>query len=182
MNWDKEKTLPPEEQEKDKMISSLEQQIADLKKQVQSASLEMEVMRAEMNDLKKDAAQSVNLVRFQVPDSDRMREINESVQLLLRAIQKERRSRKTPYSPEGTLSGGSESPQKLDEKMILIILKLRRKGCSVREIANHTGLGRGTVHSTIQKYINSPEMQDLITEGTQMELTDYILVKPEAED
>ena len=65
--------------------------------------------------------------------------------------------------------------------MILIVLKLRRKGCYIREIADHTGLAHGTVHNIIKKFGSNPQMQSLVTEGTQMELTDYLLIRPEDE-
>ena len=47
------------------VISRLNQQIFSLKKQVQSASLEMAMMRAQMDDLRKDARRSLRLERFQ---------------------------------------------------------------------------------------------------------------------
>ncbi len=69
-------------------------------------------------------------------------------------------------------------PSRLDERIILIVLKLRRKNFTIREIAAHTGLGFGTVQGIIQKYGSDPGIQNLVTGGTQMELSDYILVKP----
>ena len=69
----------------DEVISRLNQQIFNLKKQVQSASLEMAMMRAQMDDLRKDARRSLRLERFNVPDDAHMEEINETVAMPLRA-------------------------------------------------------------------------------------------------
>jgi hypothetical protein len=41
------------------------------------------------------------------------------------------------------------------------------------------GLGVGTVHNIISRYGQDPQMQNLVTEGTQMELTDYLLIHPD---
>lgn len=159
------------------LIETLSKQIAELKSQVRSASLEMEVMRARMSDLSQDARQVVQIERFTIPDDDRLSEINEVVDLMDKAIKKMRRSRRAqsdkPGIPENT------TPRKVDERMILIVLKLRRKGCYIREIAAHVGLAHGTVHNIIKKYGSDPQMQSLVTEGTQMELTDYFLIRPE---
>ena len=159
------------------LISNLNRQITDLKSQLQSAALEMEMMRARMNDLSHEAKQAVNIERFHVPDEDRLREINEVVNLMEKAILKERRSRRA--QAEGRRESEASNPQKVDERQILIVLKLRRKGCYIREIASHVGLGVGTVHNIISKYGTDPQMQDLVTEGTQMELTDYLLIHPD---
>jgi DNA invertase Pin-like site-specific DNA recombinase len=108
-----------------------------------------------------------------------MTEINETVSLIEKAILKERKSRKGGRSRE---EGDAAAPQKIDERITLIVLKLRRKNCTVREIAAHTGLGVGTVHSIIKRYGNDPQMQNLVTGGTQMELTDYLLIRPADND
>ncbi len=162
------------------LIEDLTKQISELKSQVKSASLEMEMMRARMTDLSKDAQQVIQIERFQVPDKDRLSEINELVDMMEKAIKKNRRSRKAQAEKAGNVEG--TSPQKVDERMILIVLKLRRKGCYIREIASHVGLAYGTIHNIIKKYGNDPQMQNLVTEGTQMELTDYLLIRPDAED
>lgn len=158
----------------DEVISRLNQQIFSLKKQVQSASLEMAMMRAQMDDLRKDARRSLRLERFNVPDDAHMEEINETVAMIEKAIGKERRKNRSsrPDREENT------SPSRLDERIILIVLKLRRKNFTIREIAAHTGLGFGTVQGIIQKYGSDPGIHNLVTGGTQMELSDYILVKP----
>ncbi len=161
------------------LIENLNRQISELKSQVRSASLEMEIMRARMNDLSRDAQQVVQVERFHVPDDDRLSEINEMVDMMNKAIKKNRRSRR-PQTGTSVLPG-STTPQKPDERMILIVLKLRRKGCYIHEIASHVGLAHGTVHNIIKRYGNDPQMQSLITEGTQMELTDYLLIRPEEE-
>ena len=159
------------------LIANLNKQVAELKSQLSSATLEMEMMRARMNDLSSEAQQVVNIERFRFPDEDRLSEINDVVDLMEKAIKKERRSRKA--QAEGRREPESAIPQKVDERQILIVLKLRRKGCYIREIAAHVGLGVGTVHNIISKYGQDPQMQSLITEGTQMELTDYFLIRPE---
>ena len=161
------------------LISSLNRQVSELKSQLQSATLEMEVMRARMNDLRSEAKQVINIERFRVPDEDRLSEINDVVDLMEKAIRKERRSRKA--QAEGRTDPEASSPQKVDERQILIVLKLRRKGCYIREIAAHVGLGVGTVHNIISKYGQDPQIQSLVTEGTQMELSDYLLIRPEEE-
>ena len=158
------------------LIDSLNKQISELKSQVQSATLEMEMMRARMNDLSGEARQAVNVERFMVPDEDHLNEINEVVEMMDKAIKKERRSRKA--QAEGRTEPEASNPQKIDERLILIVLKLRRKGCYIREIASHVGLGVGTVHNIISRYGQDSQMQDLVTEGTQMELTDYLLIHP----
>jgi DNA-binding NarL/FixJ family response regulator len=94
-----------------------------------------------------------------------------------KAIKKMRRSRRAQTDKPG--SSENTTPRKVDERMILIVLKLRRKGCYIREIAAHVGLAHGTVHNIIKKYGSDPQMQSLVTEGTQMELTDYFLIRPE---
>ncbi len=159
------------------LIENLNRQISELKSQVKSASLEMEMMRARMSDLSKDAQRSVQIERFAVPDDDHLREINDVVDMMDKAIKKNRRSRKAPA--ENTPLPDIVTPQRPDEKMVLIVLKLRRKGCYIREIASHVGIGFGTVHNIIKKYGNDPQMQSLVTEGTQMELTDYLLIRSE---
>jgi len=159
------------------LISSLNRQVSELKSQLHSATLEMEVMRARMNDLRSEAKKVINIERFRVPDEDRLSEINDVVDLMEKAILKERRSRKA--LSEGRKETESSAPQKVDERQILIVLKLRRKGCYIREIATHVGLGVGTVHNIISKYGQDPQIQGLVTEGTQMELTDYLLIRPE---
>ena len=166
-------------QDSRQLIENLSRQISELKSQVKSASLEMEMMRARMNDLSKDAQQVVQIERFTVPDNDRLSEINDVVDMMDKAIKKNRRSRK----PQTDMAGNIENttPRKVDERLILIVLKLRRKGCFIREIAAHTGLAHGTVHNILKKYGNDPQMKDLVTEGTQMELTDYLLIRPEEE-
>ena len=161
------------------MIANLNKQISELKSQVKSATLEMEMMRARMTDLRKDAQQAVQIERFVIPDADRLGEINDLVDLMDKAIKKTRRSRKA--QAEKTGRPDSAPPSKVDERMILIVLKLRRKGCYIREIADHTGLAHGTVHNIIKKFGSNPQMQSLVTEGTQMELTDYLLIRPEDE-
>jgi hypothetical protein len=107
-----------------------------------------------------------------------MEEINETVAMIEKAIGKERRKNRSsrPDREENT------SPSRLDERIILIVLKLRRKNFTIREIAAHTGLGFGTVQGIIQKYGGDPGIQNLVTGGTQMELSDYILVKPGEDD
>lgn len=157
------------------VIADLNRQIFDLKRQVKSASLEMAMMRAQMDDLKKDAQKAVRVERFMIPDEPHMNEINETVAMIEKAISKERcRSRSSsPDKDENT------TPTKLDERIILIVLKLRRKNFTVREIAAHTGLGVGTVHGIISRYGSDPGIQNLVTGGTQMELSDYLLVRPE---
>ncbi len=166
-------------QDNRQLIESLNKQISELKSQVKSASLEMEIMRARMSDLSKDAQQVVKLERFAVPDDDRLSEINDVVDMMNKAIKKNRRSRRP--QPENSSIPDSTTYQKPDERMILIVLKLRRKGCYIREIASHVGLAFGTVHNIIKKYGSDPQMQSLITEGTQMELTDYLFIRPEEE-
>ncbi len=166
-------------QDNKQLIENLTKQISELKSQVKSASLEMEIMRARMNDLTKDARQVVRVERFAIPDDDRLNEINEMVDMMNKAIKKNRRSRR-PQTDNSPLPE-STSPQKPDERMILIVLKLRRKGCYIREIASHVGLSMGTVHNIIKRYGSDPQMQSLVTEGTQMELTDYLLIHPEEE-
>ena len=162
------------------LIENLNRQITELKSQVKSASLEMEMMRARMSDLSKDAQQIVQIERFAVPDSDHLREIDDVADLMDKAIKKTRRSRKAQTGKTGRQD--SAPPRKVDERMILIVLKLRRKGCYIREIAAHTGLAHGTVHNIIKKYGSDPQMQSLVTEGTQMELTDYLLIRPDDEE
>lgn len=157
------------------LIASLNKQIFDLKKQVQSASLEMAMLRAQMDDLKKDADRSVHLQRFMVPGEMQMEEINETVSMLEKAINKERRRNRSSSSEKEEAA----SPCKLDERMILIVLKLRRKAFTLREIAAHTGLGVGTVHGIISRYGADPDIQNLVTGGTQLELSDYLLIKGE---
>jgi uncharacterized coiled-coil protein SlyX/lambda repressor-like predicted transcriptional regulator len=158
------------------MIDSLNKQISELKSQVKSAALEMEMMRARMNDLSQDAKQAVQIERFVIPDDDRLGEINDLVDLMDKAIKKNRRSHRAQTEKAGRPD--SAPPSKVDERVILIVLKLRRKGCYIREIAAHTGLAHGTVHNIIKKYGSDPQMQSLVTEGTQMELTDYLLIRP----
>jgi len=164
------------EANKNELIDSLNKQISDLKHQVQSAALEMEMMRARMNDLRQEASRTVDIERFAIPDEHKMDEINEVVKMMERAIMKERRSRRSPSKREEQEDG--VTPQKVDERTVLIVLKLRRKGCQIREIAAHMGLGYGTVQGIIKRYADAPGMQDLVTGGTQMELTDYILIRP----
>lgn len=166
-------------QDSRQLIENLNKQISELKSQVKSATLEMEMMRARMSDLSKDAQQVVQIERFSVPDDDRLSEINEVVDLMDKAIKKNRRSRRAKTEKTGRLE--STPPRKVDERMILIVLKLRRKGCYIQEIASHVGLAHGTVHNIIKKYGSDSRMQSLITEGTQMELTDYFLIRPEDE-
>ncbi len=166
---------PP--QDNRQLIENLNRQISELKSQVKSASLEMEIMRARMSDLSRDAQQVVQLERFAVPDNDRLSEINDVVDMMNKAIKKNRRSRRP--QPEKSPVPDSAAYQKPDERMILIVLKLRRKGCYIREIASHVGLAFGTVHNIIKKYGSDPQMQSLVTEGTQMELTDYLFIRPE---
>lgn len=161
------------------LIANLNRQISELKSQVKSASLEMELMRARMNDLSQDARQVVQIERFTVPDHDRLGEINEVVELMDKAIKKMRRSRRP--QTEKAASAEAAEYRRVDERMILIVLKLRRKGCYIREIAAYIGLACGTVHSIIKKYGRDPQMQSLVTEGTQMELTDYLLIRNEDE-
>ena len=165
---------PPDSRQ---LIANLNKQISELKSQVHSATLEMEMMRARMNDLSSEAKQVVNVERFRIPDEDHLNEINDVVELMEKAIKKERRSRKAQM--EGRKESESSNPQKVDERQILIVLKLRRKGCYIREIASHVGLGIGTVHNIISRYGQDPQMQNLVTEGTQMELTDYLLLHPD---
>lgn len=160
------------------LINGLNKQIEALRSQVRSAALEMEVLRAQMEDLKKEASRAVDMERFAIPDDAHMTEINETAALIEKAILKERKSRKNSGRKEDTGS----APQKVDERITLIVLKLRRKNCTVREIAAHTGLGVGTVHSIIKRYGNDPQMQNLVTGGTQMELTDYLLIRPADND
>ena len=166
--------------DKKQLIDHLNRQISELKNQVKSASLEMEMMRARMNDLSRDAKQSVQIERFSIPDPDRLREINEIVDLMDKAIKKNRRSRKAKAEKTGPAE--STSPRKLDERMILIVLKLRRKGCYIQEIASHVGLAHGTIHNIIRRYGSDPQMQSLITEGTQLEISDYLLIRPDETD
>ena len=165
---------PPDSRQ---LIANLNKQISELKSQVHSATLEMEMMRARMNDLSSEAKQVVNVERFRIPDEDHLNEINDVVELMEKAIKKERRSRKAQM--EGRKENESSNPQKVDERQVLIVLKLRRKGCYIREIASHVGLGVGTVHNIISRYGQDPQMQNLVTEGTQMELTDYLLLHPD---
>ena len=165
---------PPDSRQ---LIANLNKQISELKSQVHSATLEMEMMRARMNDLSSEAKQVVNVERFRIPDEDHLNEINDVVELMEKAIKKERRSRKAQM--EGRKESESSNPQKVDERQVLIVLKLRRKGCYIREIASHVGLGVGTVHNIISRYGQDPQMQNLVTEGTQMELTDYLLLHPD---
>lgn len=160
------------------VIRSLSEQISALKRQVKSASLEMEMMRAQMDDLRRDARRSVNLERFAIPDEPHMAEINETVAMIEKAILKQRKRNRSAASDKEE----NASPRKLDERIILIVLKLRRKNFTVREIAAHTGLGVGTVHGIISKYGSDPGVQNLITGGTQMELSDYLLIHPGEDD
>lgn len=162
------------------LIADLNKQITELKNQVKTASMEMEMMRARMSDLSKNAKQSVQVERFRVPDADRLSEINEVVDLMEKAIKKNRRSRRALSAKDGRIE--ASTPQKVDERMVLIVLKLRRKGCYIREIAAHVGLAVGTIHNIIRKYGNDPQMQNLVTEGTQMELTDYLLIRTEDDE
>jgi DNA-binding NarL/FixJ family response regulator len=166
--------------DKKQLIDHLNRQISELKNQVKSASLEMEMMRARMNDLSRDAKQSVQIERFSIPDPDRLREINEIVDLMDKAIKKNRRSRKAKAEKTGPAE--STSLRKLDERMILIVLKLRRKGCYIQEIASHVGLAHGTIHNIIRRYGSDPQMQSLITEGTQLEISDYLLIRTDETD
>ena len=159
------------------LIANLNKQVSELKGQLSSETLDMEMMRARMNDLRSEARQVVNVERFRVPDEDHLNEINDVVELMEKAIMKERRSRKA--QAEGRREPESSNPQKVDERQVLIVLKLRRKGCYIREIASHVGLGVGTVHNIISRYGQDPQMQNLVTEGTQMELTDYLLIHPD---
>ena len=165
---------PPDSRQ---LIANLNKQISELKSQVHSATLEMEMMRARMNDLSSEAKQVVNVERFRIPDEDHLNEINDVVELMEKAIKKDRRSRTAQM--EGRKESESSNPQKVDERQVLIVLKLRRKGCYIREIASHVGLGVGTVHNIISRYGQDPQMQNLVTEGTQMELTDYLLLHPD---
>ena len=165
---------PPDSRQ---LIANLNKQISELKSQVHSATLEMEMMRARMNDLSSEAKQVVNVERFRIPDEDHLNEINDVVELMEKAIKKERRSRKAQM--EGRKESESSNPQKVDERQVLIVLKLRRKGCYIREIASHVGLGIGTVHNIISRYGQDPQMQNLVTEGKQLELTDYLLLHPD---
>lgn len=173
---DKRSSLPPNDGD---LVSSLSRQIKDLQDQVKSATLEMEVMRARMNDLRRQAEATVDVERFFVPDEDHMKEINEIVELMEKAIKKERKNRRS--QAEGDAADKASAPQKVNERQVLIVLKLRRKGCYIREIAVHTGLGVGTVHRIISRYGSDPQMQELITEGTQMELSDYLLIRHDDE-
>ena len=50
------------------LIANLNKQVSELKGQLSSATLEMEMMRARMNDLRSEARQVVNVERFRVPD------------------------------------------------------------------------------------------------------------------
>ncbi len=159
------------------LIDNLNKQISELKSQVKNAALEMEIMRARMNDLSHEAQKVVKVERFKVPSDSRMVEINEAAQVIEKAILKERRSRRA--QSEGTASRESSIPSKIEERDILLVLTLRRKGFYIREIAAHTGLGVGTVHSIIKTYGTDPQMQGLVTEGTQMELSDYLLIRPD---
>ncbi len=161
------------------LIENLNRQISELKSQVKTATLEMEIMRARMNDLSKEAKRVVEIERFHIPDDDRLSEINRIAEQMERAIKRERRSRRAQSDAPGTAE--SANPQKVSERDILLVLKLRRMGCYIREISAHTGLGYGTVHRIISRYGNDPRMQELVTEGTQMELTDYFLIRPEDE-
>ena len=161
------------------LIDNLNRQISELKSQVKSATLEMEIMRARMSDLSRDAQQVVRIERFSVPDDDRLDEITEVVELMEKAIKKNRRSRRA--KADKTSPPENTSPRKVDERMILIVLKLRRKGCYIHEIAAHIGLAHGTVHNIVKKYGSDPQMQSLITEGTLRELSDYLLIRPEDE-
>lgn len=167
-------TLAESRKNSQAVIDSLNQQIFDLKKQVQSASLEMAMMRAQMDDLRKDAQKAAQLERFAIPDDVHMQEINETVAMIEKAIIKNRKKNRS--SPPGKEENTSHS--RLDERIILIVLKLRRRGSTVREIAAHTGLGIGTVHSIISKYGGDPGIQNLVTGGTQMEISDYLLIRP----
>ena len=161
------------------MIENLNRQISELKNQVKSATLEMEIMRARMNDMSRDARQAVQIERFVIPDDKKLGEINDVVDLIEKAIRKTRRSRRAQSEKAGHQE--SATHRRVDERMILIVLKLRRKGCYIREIAAHTGLAYGTVQNIIKKYGSDPQMQSLVTEGTQMELTDYLLIRPQDE-
>lgn len=160
------------------VIQDLNDQISTLKRQVKSASLEVEMMRAQLDDLRRDARRSVKLERFMIPDEPHMAEINETVAMLEKAILKQRRKSRSLSSDKDE----NASPRRLDERIILIVLKLRRKNFTVREIAAHTGLGVGTVHGIISKYGSDPGVQNLITGGTQMELSDYLLIHPQDDE
>ena len=107
-----------------------------------------------------------------------MAEINETVSMIEKAIEKERRKKRSSTPGQDD----SASPVRLDERIILIVLKLRRKNFTLREIAAHTGLGFGTVQGVIQKYGSDPGIQNLVTGGTQLELSDYLLVHPQDDD
>lgn len=156
------------------VISSLNRQISDLKRQVKSASLEVAMMRAQMDDLKKEAKRSVDVERFAIPDEPHMKEINETVAMIGKAILKQRRKNRSLSSDREE----NTSPSRIDERTVLIVLKLRRKSCTVREIAAHTGLGVGTVHGIISRYGDDPGIRNLVTGGTQMELSDYLIIRP----
>lgn len=156
------------------IIENLNRQITDLKRQLNSASLQMEMMRAQMDDLRVQARQAVSVERFAVPDEPHMNEINETVDMIWKAVQKDRKKNRSAMDTDE-----STPPQKIDERLILIVLKLRRRGCTVREIAGHVGLGVGTVHGILKRYMNDPDMQKLITGGTQMELSDYLMIHPD---
>ena len=76
---------PPDSRQ---LIANLNKQISELKSQVHSATLEMEMMRARMNDLSSEAKQVVNVERFRIPDEDHLNEINDVVELMEKAIKK----------------------------------------------------------------------------------------------
>jgi len=167
---------------KEKKIADLSQRIEELRHQVQSASLEMEMLRAQMNDLQREGRQAVNLERFPVPDQTQMNEINEMTALLYKAILKERKSRRHNVSAPLYSSWEDDAPAKPDARVILIALKLRRKNCTVREIAAHLGLGYGTAQRIIKKYSDDPDIRDLVTGGTQLDLSDYLLIRPDLDE
>ncbi len=160
-------------------VNGLNKQLEDLKKQVRSAALEMEVLRVQMEDLKKEARRAVDLEKFVVPDDAHMAEINETVDLMEKAIMKERKNRRGISRREDP---DALPAQKVDERLSLIVLKLRRKNCYIREIAAHTGLGVGTVHRIISRYENDSQIQNLVTGGVQMDMADYLLLRREEDD
>ena len=71
----------------------------------------MAMMRAQMDDLRKDARRSLRLERFNVPDDAHMEEINETVAMIEKAIGKERRKNRSsrPDREENTSRASSRN-------------------------------------------------------------------------
>jgi hypothetical protein len=165
-----------QKKEKSKDTEKLRGQIKDLQAQVKSATLEMEVMRARMNDLVADAERAGSFERFQIPDEDGMKEINETVAQIGKAIQKEQK-RRIPLPDRGFAELlDPDSPALIDERLILIVLKLRRKNLPMRLIASHLGIDISAVFDISRHYGSVPSIQDLVEDKPRTDFADYLLI------